>query len=145
MKFLGLEVGSWAEWFGGIFTALGIFLAIREKSTKLKLSYDYDGLNFNIKITNKSNFDVKLNQAYAFFYDERLGGKVISQHNNPIIPIDTEKQEAYNLAGNNSYLSNFNPWNHPIKEETQIIYAEYGFLVFGGKEIKKVFKVRLKR
>lgn len=144
MKWLGIEMGSWADWFGGILTAVGIYIAIKQSKIKLKLGYEYDGNNFVITITNKSNIDVKVDVAYAHFYNKRIGGKLLNQSNNPMIPA-IEDGNPFILRAKNTEKSAFYPWDEPIEDSVKKMYVEYGFMVLGGKIIKNKLRVKIKR
>lgn len=142
ITFMGLEIGSWAEWFGGIITALGIYYAIRENKVKQKIEIEYDGLNLMVYLINNSKFDIKINVAYAFFYEKRFGGKLISQHNNPILPQgDVDMSE---LKPKNSYLTTFYPWDSNEQNNNKCIYVECGFLIFGNVKVRNRIRKKLK-
>lgn len=40
MEFLGLEIGSWADWFGAIGTILAVWIAVSYRRTKTKFDVD---------------------------------------------------------------------------------------------------------
>ncbi|EOB1355034.1 TPA: hypothetical protein ACG0YN_001640 [Enterococcus faecium] len=144
MEWFGMESGSWADWFGGIATVAGIYIAINQSKIKLKVDYEYDGLNFKAKITNKSNIDVKLDVAYAHFYSKRIGGKILAQHNNPMIPTKADGT-PFILKAKNTESTTFYPWNEPVDHNIEKLYVEYGFMVLGDKIIKNKFREKIER
>lgn len=142
MKFLGLEIGSWAEWAGSLLTAFGIYYAIKENKIKTKVESKYDGLNLEVYLVNKSLSEVKLTVAYAFFYDKRFGGTVLSQHNNPMIPNEGENEVI--VRANDSQITTFHPWDEGV-EGKDVLFVEYGFIIFGKIKVRNKIRRKLER
>ncbi|AUJ29619.1 hypothetical protein [Liquorilactobacillus hordei] len=63
MTFLGIEVGSWADWFSGIITTMGIIFSVSLSLNKDKFKFDINtrgnGYDLFYSIINHSGFDVK--------------------------------------------------------------------------------------
>lgn len=83
MKFLGLEVGSLAEWFSGTLTALGVIYAVYASKNKYKTKY-----SFKVEVTSKgslrisytSNNDISVRiQTYGYkVFSKRYRGEQLA-------------------------------------------------------------------
>ncbi|MGX7013619.1 hypothetical protein [Vagococcus silagei] len=72
---LVVNVGSLAEWFSGIITALGIYLAIREKKLKIKVRVNVDNVipdrGIKLEVESKSDYETIINgyRVYCKYSD----------------------------------------------------------------------------
>lgn len=76
MTFLGLEVGSLAEWFSGVITAIGIttsvYFSLNKGNLKLDIKAEAIGhFELRYSIVNKSEFDVRPQMIYLSFRKHR--------------------------------------------------------------------------
>ena len=65
-------LGTVAEWFSGMIAAIGIYLAIREGKVKVKVTHTQNNEQIILNIENNSNFDIVINNVYAYYY---IGGR----------------------------------------------------------------------
>lgn len=100
MKFLGLEVGSWADWVSGIITALGLCVSLywNYNNSKTKLNVEMFDISFNINHVRRTTgtvlFRIYNSGAKSVLIDE-IGIRVHYINNvkvkNIYIPINDEK------------------------------------------------------
>lgn len=138
-KFLGLEIGSWSDVMSSLLSGIAIIMTVWQSKIRIKMKYEYDGLNLTLTIINKSQASIKLDSAFANFYTKFIEDEPVAQHTNPIIP--SSQDGPYILMPNDSFTTTFQPWNKQTEKFTKI-YSKFGFVYYGNR--LKTFKLRRK-
>lgn len=171
MKFLGLEVGNWADWVSGIITALGLCVSLywNYNNSKTKLNVEMFDIAFNINNVKKTTgtllFRIYNSGNKSVLIDE-IGIRVHYINNvkvrNIYIPINDEKDfenrdilYLCNIKPNSDYsrrfllsdviaFFNFFAYKKSYYQENSIIIVSAYALTAEGRYMKSSKKNRMK-
>lgn len=114
MKFKGIEIGSLADWFSGVMTALGIYIAVWQTRNQNKVKWDFGAFVdkqtgvLKVSFVNKNNFDVEV-QAYGYYiYKGRMSKKIENKDfkyfKDVVKVIKSNQIDVYKMAYPNAFV-----------------------------------------